>query len=686
MNYDNRPVSAIKGIGHVRSVQLARLGVFTIQNLLEHYPVRYENRGSITPVAFLTDNQLGTIQATILQVTERKTLLSGNRSRPLLITTATVRDESGTAELVWFNQPHQKNRLQSGMKIIASGMAEKRFGKIQIKKVEWEEVSLNNTVGGISPVYSSTENLSQLFLRDTIRYVLTALPANDDPLPPAIKARYNLLGRLESLRGIHQPENEQELKQSRTRLAFEELYYMQCALLYCKQQQKSVLSGIKHNSDGELTKKTLAALPYQLTADQQMALNEIKQDMEDPRPMRRLLQGDVGSGKTILAILALIKTVENGYQGAMMAPTEILAEQHFRTIQELLDPMEIRSALLTGSLGAKARAEVLFNLKAGQIDIVIGTHALIQENVHFAHLGLVITDEQHRFGVEQRTLLEEKGKSPDVLVMTATPIPRTMALTVYGDLDVSTIKELPPGRKPIKTYHITSELRHRVYSNLVLKEISLGRQVYVVCPLIEESEDSDIQSVITLFDELKSRYMRDIPCALFHGRMNSAQKETIMGDFCAGKIKLLVATTVIEVGVNVPNATAMVVEDAHRFGLAQLHQLRGRIGRGEYQSYCILISDSKSEDSQYRLRSMTETQDGFVLAERDLVLRGPGQFFGLRQHGMPELKLADMINDLPLLLQAREAAAQTVMDSELIEQVKPSLDYYFGPWMAGFKG
>lgn len=674
MYYDLRLVTAIKGVGRVRAAQLSRLGIRTVQDLLEHYPMRYEDRGAITPICELTLGEFGTIEANVVEISERKLRNS------LVITTINVCDSTGSAELVWFNQPHIKQRFHPNMNIVASGMVEKRFGKIQFTKVEWKESIESDKAGGIIPVYRSTEKLHQFALRQMIELTVNESEL-EETIPSEIVESYSLLPRNQVLRAIHCPQNQHELEEARRRIIFEELYFMQCALLYSKDQQKHSLMGIKHNRNGILFQKTLESLPFQLTADQEQVLQEIIQDMEDPRPMRRLLQGDVGSGKTVIAILALIKTVENGFQGALMAPTEILAEQHYRTLQELLDPLEVRSSLLTGSISPKDRAETLFNLRTGQVDIIIGTHALIQNDVNFASLGLVVTDEQHRFGVEQRAQFEAKGKSPDVLVMTATPIPRTMALTVYGDLDVSIIKQLPPGRKPIKTYHVSSQLRDRVYSNLATKEIKLGRQVYVVCPVIDETEDADMQSVIALFEELNTRWYRhNISCALFHGRLNRVERELIIQDFCKGKIQVLVATTIIEVGVNVPNASVMIIESAHRFGLAQLHQLRGRIGRGQDQSYCVLISDSKSVESLFRLRSMTETQDGFVLAERDLALRGPGQFFGIKQHGMMELKLAELVRDFPILLKARQAAITTISTPAWLEIIKPSLNYFFSLW------
>ncbi|MDU4961425.1 MAG: ATP-dependent DNA helicase RecG [Sporomusaceae bacterium] len=682
MQYDLRAVTAIKGIGRLKALQMRRLGIQTVQDLLEYYPARYEDRGAISPIAALSDKEFGTIQASVIQVTERKPRTA------LLLTTALVEDDSGRAALVWFNQPHIKKMLQPGLRITASGLVEKRFGRTQLSKLVWEKSDDAAAVGGILPVYSTTEKLHPSALRQAVEAVLADLnPQLPECLPQTIVEERALMSRRQALLAIHSPADRRQLEAARHRLIFEELYYMQCALLYSKRRQRQGLTGIRHAGGGTLSGQVLSALPFQLTNDQAAALREITADMEDPLPMRRLLQGDVGSGKTIIAILALLKTVENGFQGALMVPTEILAEQHYRTLQELVDPFAVRSALLTSSCSAKERAETLLNLRTGQIDILIGTHSLIQDSVVFFRLGLVVTDEQHRFGVEQRSRLEAKGKgqTPDVLVMTATPIPRTMALTVYGDLDVSTIRELPPGRQPVKTYHVSSELRDRVYRNLALKQLAAGRQVYVVCPLIDESAEMDMQSAVALFEELKTVYMDGYACGLFHGRLSYQERAEIMKKFCENSVQLLVATTVIEVGVNVPNATVMIIEDAHRFGLAQLHQLRGRIGRGREQSYCVLISDNQSPEAQFRLRSMSETQDGFVLAERDLELRGPGHFFGVQQHGMPELKLANMATDLPLLLQARAAAQQTIANSAWLDQIRPALDYYFPQWDTGVR-
>lgn len=667
-------IKYLKGVGPTRAAYLTKLGIFSIEDLLTHYPRRYEDRSYFKPIKLLEDNEVQTFRATVVALEEKKP------RRGLTLTKVTVRDDSAVAQLVWFNQSYLKNRYRPGMELIVYGKAERRFNIIQIVNPEVEIVDeaeelLN--VGRIVPVYPATENINQRLLRQLVRQALADCRPIPEILPDNIIRQYNLVARDQALENIHFPPDKDALLQARRRLVFEELFFLQYGLLYLKNRNKRELQGIKHAPDGKLSKEVLARLPFALTTDQEQALQEIKADMEDTRPMQRLLQGDVGSGKTVIAALALVKTVENGYQGALMAPTEILAEQHFHTLSRLLANLGIRLALLTGRLTKRERDQVLANLRNGLVDIVIGTHALLQDDVHFKHLGLVVTDEQHRFGVRQRALLQAKGKMPDVLVMTATPIPRTMALTIYGDLDVSVIRTLPPGRKPIKTYSVTGEMRSRVY-NFVAREVAAGRQAYVVCPLVEESDKLETRAAVQMYEQLARTHFKGLTCGLVHGKMKSQEKDAVMNAFYSGKIQVLIATTVIEVGVNVPNATVMVIEGADRFGLAQLHQLRGRIGRGEHQSFCILISDSKSEESKERLAIMTTTQDGFVLAEKDLLLRGPGQFFGTRQHGMPDLKLADIVRDIEILLEARQAAQQTVMHPEIFAKLQDVLKLRFG--------
>lgn len=679
-NWWSTDIKYIKGVGPAKAALLAKLGIFTVGGLLEHYPRRYEDRSQLKLIKYLSDGQEETFQATVVSIDEN------NPRRGLTLTKIMVRDNSGLARLTWFNQPYIKKWYKPGMELIISGKVQKRYYQIEISNPEIEIIDgseMLNT-GRIVPIYPAGENISQRWLRTLIRQALDIchnVDGRNEFLPSAIIQQFAFLDRMQSLENIHFPQNIDILACARRRLAFEELYLLQCGLFLLKHKYKQNSSGIKHAPDGELAKKAEQNLPFTLTTDQQQVLREIKADMEEITPMNRLVQGDVGSGKTAVAAIALAKTVENGYQGAMMAPTEILAEQHSHTLAQQLSPLGIKLAVLTGKLTQRTREQILTHIKEGLVDVVVGTHALIQDDVEFKHLGLVITDEQHRFGVHQRAKLQTKGQLPDVLLMTATPIPRTMALTVYGELDVSTIRQLPPGRIPVKTYVRGSDRRERVYK-FVLAEVQNGRQAYVVCPLVEESEKVEAQSAIQLYETLTNTYFKNIPCGLVHGKMKPQDKDKIMSAFYCGNMKILVATTVIEVGVNVPNATVMVIEGAERFGLAQLHQLRGRIGRGEYQSYCILLSDNQNPEAIERLNIMANISDGFALAEQDLALRGPGQFFGTKQHGMPDLKIADIVKDLNILLEARQAAQQTMAETENLDKMRPILAQHFGEQFA----
>lgn len=665
-------IQYIKGVGPSRTSLLAKLGIFTIGDLLEYYPRRYEDRSQLKKINALLDGKLESFQGKIMSVAENKP------RRGLTITKISVSDGSGVAQLVWFNQPHMKTKYQPGLEVLVSGKV-KSYYQIEISNPEIEVINDDEVIdtGRIIPVYPANETINQRFLRKLMSQVLADYQDIHEILPNTIIQQFSLLERRLAFENIHSPKSMEILEQARRRLVFEELYLLQCGLLFLKKQHRSNHVGIKHGTDGTLSIQAKQKLPFRLTDDQEQVLAEVKSDMEDVTTMQRLIQGDVGSGKTVIAALALIKTVENGYQGAMMVPTEILAEQHYQTLSEQFAPLGIRVSILTGKLTRRIKEEVLDQLKNGLVDVVIGTHALIQDGVEFKYLGLVITDEQHRFGVRQRGVLQAKGDMPDVLVMTATPIPRTMALTVYGDLDVSSIRQLPPGRKPIRTFVRGGDRRQLVYK-FIVDEVKSGRQAYVVCPLVEESEKIDAQSAVELHEQLAQTELRDIPCGLVHGKMKAIDKETVMTDFYSGKIKVLVATTVIEVGVNVPNATVMVIEGAERFGLAQLHQLRGRIGRGGHQSYCIMLSDNKNPETQERLTIMTQTNDGFVLAEEDLKIRGPGQFFGTRQHGLPDLKIADIIRDISIFMEARRAAEQTVGIPEDFASIRAVLSERFG--------
>lgn len=665
------PLQYLKGVGPVKAGQLAKLGLFTVGQLLEYFPVRYEDQSRLTAIASLIPGQLQTFQGRVMLVNERRV------RRGLTILTITVSDGTGAIELVWFNQPFLKKKYQVGRMVRCYGKIEKHFS-MRAANPETEVVEEEDPFSGrIQPVYRLVENVAQNLLRGLVEQILQAGVLIPEVLPESVRREYGLMDRAHAFHEIHEPESTEILDQAVSRLKFEELFLLQCGLLAVKAQNQKPFSGIKHGIDGMLSHQVMAALPFTLTGDQQQAWRDIRADMEDSQPMQRLLQGDVGSGKTVVAALALVKTVENGFQGALMAPTEILAEQHFTTLSKLLAPLGIKLGLLTGSKTKKQKEKVGELLAAGAIDVIIGTHALIQEYVQFRALGLIVTDEQHRFGVKQRAKLQEKGNEPDVLVMTATPIPRTMALTIYGDLDVSLIQTLPPGRKPIRTFLRGVEKREAIY-RFVADEIRKGRQAYVVCPLVEESEKVDTQAAVQWFEMLKNSYFEQIPCGLIHGKMKAAEKDQAMTEFYQNHISLLVATTVIEVGVNVPNATVMVVEGAERFGLSQLHQLRGRIGRGAYQSYCILISKAKTGETYDRLKVMTESSDGFKIAEQDLLLRGPGQFFGTRQHGLPDLKIANIVTDLEILLRARAAAQQAITSDSYRGKLPKLLKDYFG--------
>lgn len=676
------PIQSLKGVGEALSNRLEKIGIRTIGDLLEHFPLRYEDRARLLKINELNHGGFATFDATV----EKGEV---QRVRGKSIARLWVRDETGSALLVWFNQPYRATAWKNGAKVVVYGKVIRFKDIVQIETPEVDLVSDKELLNSarIVPIYPLTQGIGARTLRKLMAAALHDQPAAAETIPPKIREDYQLIDRWAALHEIHFPSDWESMRRAKRRIVFEELFFLQCALAFLRHQRVDDRRSIVHTPDGKIVKDLLESLPFQLTADQQTSYDEIRQDMESSRPMLRLLQGDVGSGKTAVALLALAKTIENGLQGALMAPTEILAEQHFQSCAPLLSKLGINTALLTGRVKGKARTAILQSVQEGSVHLLIGTHALLQPDVIFDRLGLVVTDEQHRFGVGQRSALQEKGVVPHTLVMSATPIPRTMALTLYGDMDVSVIRQLPPGRRPIATaVRSGAEAREKVY-RFLLTEVAAGRQGYIVCPLVEESEKMEAQSATAVFKELTSTLLQDVACSLLHGRMSSSEKEKVMRDFVEGKTSVLISTTVIEVGINVPRATMMIVEDADRFGLAQLHQLRGRVGRGADRSYCVLLHNESSSRISERLRVLSQTNDGFVIAEQDLILRGPGQFLGYRQHGLPEMKMANLADDMEILEEARRAGMELMNDPQeaaaMTGQLEERYERFFGVLFCG---
>ena len=647
MNDLNKEIQFVKGIGPKRAEKLHKLNIFTLKDLIYYFPRQYEDRSKVKKINQLENEEKVTIKGVITRMD------SYSPKKGMNIIRMDMRDDTGYIKLSFFNQEYIKRAFKSGDSIVV-------FGKVKIENnfkefvpIEIEHYSSKPQSNcKIEPVYPLTYGLSNKELQGIIRSVLTKEEFKvKEYLPTYILEKYKLCGIDFAVRNIHSPSNKEALKIALYRLVFEEFLILQLGLFYFKSGVNES-SGIEFKENEKLN-DIIESLPFKLTKAQNRALSEITQDMTSSKVMNRLVQGDVGSGKTVVALLALASAVLNGYQGALMAPTEILASQHYDSFKEILERFNIKSELLVGSLTKKQKEKVLEKVKNQEVNILIGTHALIEDKVEFKNLGIVITDEQHRFGVRQRGRLSNKGDSPDILVMTATPIPRTLALILYGDLDISIIDELPPGRQPIETIAIEQKRRNEAYENLVRSEVQKGRQVYVVCPLVEESEKIEATAASELVEELKREFFSDLRVGLLHGKMRPAEKHAIMDDFKNKKLDILVSTTVIEVGVNVPNATLMIIENAERFGLAQLHQLRGRVGRGNHKSYCILIYNSKTEVCKERMAIMEETTDGFKISQKDLEIRGPGEFFGTRQHGLPELKVANIFKHIKILKQAQ---------------------------------
>lgn len=659
-------VQFVKGVGERLSKLFGKLGIFTAQDLLWHFPRRYEDRRSMRRIAQLHAGETACFRGKVMVADNMRTPRSGT-----LLTRVAVQDESGTAYLVWFNQWYLKNKFVKllGKEIVVYGTAQFGSRGIEITNPEWEEIGDGGDTlssNRIVPVYPLTDGLFQGRVRRIIYTALdTFLPVIEDPLPEEILTRRGLIDLATALHEIHFPQSEAAREDARFRLVYEEFFFLQLALALRRQNVTTALPGIAFDVTPECTGRLYDILPFDLTNAQKRVIADIERDMARPIAMNLLVQGDVGSGKTIVALAAMMVAIHNGYQAALMAPTEILAEQHYLVLTRWAEQLGLRTALLTGSLTAKEKRASRERIASGEAQIAIGTHALIQDDVDFARLGLVVVDEQHRFGVLQRAALKEKGWNPDVVVMTATPIPRTLALTVYGDLDLSVIDEMPPGRKPIKTHLKATFERPKVYQ-AARKLISEGRQVYIVCPLIEESEKLQVRAATELAEHLQHEVFPDLRLGLLHGQMKPAEKDGIMRRFRDGEIQILVSTTVIEVGVDVPNACVMLIEDAERFGLAQLHQLRGRVGRGAHQSFCVLVSDANTDDARQRMDVMVRTNDGFEIAEEDLRIRGPGEFYGTRQSGVPSLRIANILRDVDILEKSRQDAFDLIKsDPEL---------------------
>jgi len=646
----------LKGVGPKFEKKLNKLEISSLNDLFYYFPRTYEDRGDFKEIRFIRPGQKESIQAKVID----KELI--RRGKYKSIFKVTLSDDTDTVICTWFNQSYLKDVFEKGKKFNLYGeLSEKSFfqyNKKELVNPVYEEIKDDSPTihtGRVVPIYSLTEGITQKRLRYIVYQALkNYLNKVKDFLPEYIIDKYNYIEIKKAIFNMHFPQDRKTFVKARNRLAFQELFLFQIAMLKRKKDYRKQ-KGITHTNTEEEITDFLNQLHFDLTDAQKNVWQEIKEDMENNHPMQRLLQGDVGSGKTVVAVMSLIKTIENGYQGILMAPTEILAEQHYLKIKKILKNFDYNIELLIGSIKGSKRKEIADKIKNSKTDLIIGTHALFQKDIDYSNIGLIVIDEQHRFGVEQRYQLKNKGDNPDLLVMTATPIPRSLALTLYGDLDLSIIDEMPPGRKPVITTWRTEKSRAKIY-NFVKDKIDEGEQIYVVCPLIEPSDDLDAYSVQEIKGILEDNFLSDYNIKAMHGQLNNDEKNSIMSDFVQQKIDVLISTTVIEVGVDVKTANVMVIENAERFGLAQLHQLRGRVGRSASQAYCIMIANPKTEEAKKRLEVMTETNDGFKISEADLEIRGPGEFFGTRQHGVTDLKVADILKDTKILAKANREA------------------------------
>lgn len=650
-----KSVQYIKNVGPSRVKLLNKLNIKTLQDLITYFPRNYEDRGIAKKLSDCKDGEEALIKGVAI------TKVSENFAGKLKIYRLVIRDGENPCTITWYNQSYVKNIFKIGNTYNFYGKVDTKLGRYEMKSPIFDESGVNKNTGKIIPIYPLTYGISQNTIRKIIENGVDEVYGNlEETLPDYIIEKYHLMGLNDAIKKIHLPDNKNDFTRARYRLVFEELLGFQIALLHIKQSYKNDEKGINFDKNIKM-EDVINTLPFRLTNAQLRVLKEINSDMEENKPMNRLLQGDVGSGKTIVSIIAAYKAVKSGYQAAILAPTAILASQHLENFQKILNKFGIKSELLVSSITKKNKQIIKEKLANGEIDILIGTHAMLEEDVEFKNLGLVVTDEQHRFGVKQRAKIVSKGNNPDVIVMSATPIPRTLALILYGDLDISIINELPPNRKKIDTFAVGKSYEERV-NHFIEKQIEEGRQCYIVCPLVEENEEIDLKSVTELAEKLQNETFSKYRVEYLHGKMKPKEKDDIMLRFKKGEIDILISTTVIEVGVDVPNANIMVIENSERFGLAQLHQLRGRVGRGEYKSYCILKFEGKGKVVQERMKIMCQTNDGFVISEKDLELRGSGDFFGTAQHGIPEMKIANLFEDIDVLKTVQDLSNKIMSD------------------------
>ncbi len=652
------PILELPNIGQQRAKKLNGMGIFTVEDLLTHFPREYDDRSHVCKIKDLVLNEENTFIACAKG--EGETI----RIKNMTFTRVKLYDETGSVFAVWYNQIYMKKAFIEKTEYLFKGKLQKKYGKLEVSSPEYEKADI--AMNKIVPIYPSVNGLSQKIWRKMIGDIIYRTKGQlKECLPHWLRKQYLICERNFAIENIHFPETQQNFFLARRRLVFEEFFLLQLGLLLMKQTLQQGKKGIilqKQYVISEFEKK----FPFTMTNAQKNVILEIEKDMIEGKVMNRLVQGDVGSGKTAVAMTIAYWTIQNGYQVALMVPTEVLAEQHYQSFCEMFEPLGIKTVLLSGSLTAKQKKEVLQQIASGEANMILGTHAVIQKDVVFSKLALVITDEQHRFGVRQRGALSEKGENPHVLVMTATPIPRTLALILYGDLDISIIDELPPNRKKIDTIAVTPSYRERIY-HFIKKHADMGLQTYIICPMIEENEKMEVQSVLSYTESLQQNQLKEYRVVCVHGKMKSKQKQEIMQSFSNGEIDVLVSTTVIEVGINVPNAVIMLIENAERFGLAQLHQLRGRVGRGSEKSYCILINEGKNKIAKQRMNVMQKSSDGFVISEMDLQLRGPGEFFGTKQHGLPELKIGNLYKDMAILKEAQSAAEEMLQKDRHLE-------------------